>query len=90
MDKKLQKGETCFCSSENILAIKYYDKKNIYIILTMHTEDFIDVPKRYIKQEIVRKPGCIHNYNNFMDAVDMKIYGCSRWMKYYSINLENN
>lgn len=54
MDEKLQKGEACFRSSENILAIKNYDKKDVDMISTMHTEKFVDVPKRYNKQEIVQ------------------------------------
>lgn len=70
MNEKLQKEEACFRSSENILAIKYYDKKDVYMISTMHTEEFVDVPKRYNKQEIIRKSACIHNYNNLMGAVD--------------------
>lgn len=70
MDEKLKMGEACFRSSENILAVKYYDKKDVYMISTMHTEQFVDVLKCYNKQEIIRKPACIHNYNILMGAVE--------------------
>jgi len=70
MNEKLQKKEAYFCSSVNMLAIKWHDKKDVFMISTMHTEEFVDVPRRYRKQEIVQKPACVHDYNKLMGAVD--------------------
>lgn len=38
------------------------------MISIMHTEEFVDVPKRYRKEEIVQKPACVRDYK--LDAVD--------------------
>jgi len=70
MNEKLQKREACLRSSANILFIKWHDKKDVFIISTMHTKEFVDVPRRYKKQEIIQKPACVHDYNKLMDAVD--------------------
>lgn len=69
MNEKLQKGEACFRSSVNMLAIKWQDKKDVFMISTMHREEFVNVPKHW-KQEIVEKPVCVHDYNKLMGAVD--------------------
>lgn len=40
------------------------------MLSTMHSDEFVSVPKHSRKEEIVRKPACIHDYNTFMGAVD--------------------
>jgi len=70
MNEKLQKEEACFRSSVNMLAIKWHDKKDVFMISTMYTEEFVDVRRHYRKQEIVQKPACVHDYNKLMGAVD--------------------
>ena len=69
MHEKLKKGEACFRSA-NMLAIKWQDKKEVFMISTIHKEEFVDVPKHYSVQEIVQKPLCVHDYNKLMGAVD--------------------
>jgi len=65
MNKKLKKGEAYFRSSANMLArIKWQDKKEVFIISTIHKEEFVDVPKHYSAQEIVQKPSCVHDIIN--------------------------
>jgi len=49
MNEKLQKGEACFRSSVNMLAIKWHDKMDVFMISMMHTEEFVDVPRDYKK-----------------------------------------
>jgi len=83
MNEKLQKREACFRSSVKMLAVKWHDKKDVFMILTMHTQEFVNVPRRYRKQKIVQKPTCVHDYK-LMSAVD-KTDG-----KHYSINSQNN
>ena len=70
MNEKLQKGQTCFRSSVNISDIKWHDRKEIFIISTIHTEEFVDVLKHYSAQEILQKPSCVHDYNKLMGAAD--------------------
>ncbi|KAK2578713.1 hypothetical protein KPH14_000840 [Odynerus spinipes] len=70
MDEKLKKGEACFRSAGNMLAIKWQDKKEVWMISTVHKAEFADVKKRYSTQNIVQKPSCVLEYNKLMDAVD--------------------
>lgn len=46
------------------------DKKEVFMLFTMHSDELVIVPKHSIKEEIVQKPAYIHDYNNFMEAVD--------------------
>lgn len=70
MDEKLKKGEACFRSSGNMLVMKWQDKKEVFMISTIHKAEFVDVEKRYSTQEIVQKPSCVLEYNKLMGAVD--------------------
>ena len=93
MNQKLQKGEPCFRTSANILAIKrHYKKKEIFIISTIHTEEFVDVPKHYSAQEIFQKLSCVHDYNELMGAIDMVISTINsrkttKWYKKYFFHM---
>lgn len=55
MNEKLQKEEACYHSSSNMLAIKWHDKKEVFMISTAHTEEFVDVQKHYSAHEIFQK-----------------------------------
>lgn len=70
IEKKLKEGEVTFLSSDNLLVMKWKDKKDVYMLSTMHTEEFVNVPKRYRKKKIVQKPSCVCDYNKFMRIVD--------------------
>lgn len=70
MMEKLKKGQVCCRYSRNLLAMKWMDKKEVFMLSTMHSDEFVSVPKRSRKEEIVQKPACIHDYNSFMGAVD--------------------
>lgn len=74
-EKHLKKGEACFRSSNSLLAMKWLDKKEVYMITTMHTADFAAV-SRYKGLQSVAKPVCVIDYNKSMgiiDKVDMVI-----------------
>lgn len=43
MDEKLKKGEACFCSARNMLAIKWQDKKTVWMISTVHKAELVEV-----------------------------------------------
>lgn len=70
MMEKLEKGQVCCRYSRNLLAMKWMDKKEVFMLSTMHSDEYVSVPKRSRKEEIVRKPACVHDYNSFMGAVD--------------------
>lgn len=54
-----KKGEVTFLSSDNLLAMKWKNKKNIYVQKSY---------TYYKKEEITQKPFCI--YNKFMEIVE--------------------
>ncbi|XP_014483478.1 PREDICTED: piggyBac transposable element-derived protein 4-like isoform X2 [Dinoponera quadriceps] len=75
IDDQLKKGEVSFRSSKNLLALKWIDKEEVYIISTMHTADFTTI-SRYGGKQILQKPVCVADYSNSMgigDKVDMVI-----------------
>ncbi|CAK9813141.1 PiggyBac transposable element-derived protein 4 [Anthophora plagiata] len=66
---RLEKGEASFRSSNNLLAVKWIDKKEVYMLSTMHTADFATVSRRG-RERVVQKPVCVLDYNNSMGTVD--------------------
>ena len=60
MDKKLKKGEIDFRTSSNMLALKWRDKRDVFMLSTFHNSEFICTGKKnYKTQEFIRKPKCI-------------------------------
>ena len=43
MNEKLKKGEFSFRRNENMLSLCYQDKKEIYMVSTMHKADTVNV-----------------------------------------------
>jgi len=71
MDKKLKKGEIDFRTTSNLLALKWRDKRDVFMLSTFHNSEFICTGKKnYKTQEFIRKPKCIVDYNLSMGAVD--------------------
>ncbi|XP_042145916.1 piggyBac transposable element-derived protein 4-like [Ixodes scapularis] len=76
--KKLKKGEVESRSSHGILAVKWHDRKDVYILSTMHSNSDMTATgkKRWIKRkgqsdaEDVIKPSCVLDYNIGMGGVD--------------------
>ncbi|KAL6417911.1 hypothetical protein ACFW04_014253 [Cataglyphis niger] len=69
IENKLERGELSFRSSENLLVLKWMDKREVYMISTMHTADVMTV-SRHRGRQSVQKPVCIVDYNNSMGIVD--------------------
>ena len=46
INEKSKKREFSFRRNENILELRYQDKKEIYMLSTMHKADTINVPRR--------------------------------------------
>lgn len=64
----LRKGEASSRSTKNLLAVKWMDKKEVYMLSTMHTSEFATVVRRGGKK--IQKPVCVLDYNNCMGSVD--------------------
>ena len=71
MKEKLKNGEMCFRSSSNMIAVKWEDKREVYMLSTCHSVDYINTKKvNYQTREIIQKPSCIVDYTANMCAVD--------------------
>ena len=68
--EKLQRGQFAFRRNENMLAVRYQDKKEIYMLSTMHKADSVNVNRRNRRNDQIQKPTVIHDYNQKMGGVD--------------------
>ncbi|CAK9834553.1 PiggyBac transposable element-derived protein 4 [Anthophora retusa] len=69
IDERLKRGEATFRSCTNLLVTKWMDKKEVYMLSTMHTSEFGTIIK-HGGTKVIRKPVCVLDYNNSMGAVD--------------------
>ncbi|CAH1972326.1 unnamed protein product [Acanthoscelides obtectus] len=70
-DKKLKQGDTDWRSSENLLAIKWKDRRDVVMLTSMHENRMVTLPKiNRSTYENVIKPLCVLEYNRQMGAVD--------------------
>ena len=54
-----------------MLALRYQDKKEIYMLSTMHKAGTVDVLRRNRREDnIIQKPKVINDYNQKMGGVD--------------------
>lgn len=71
MSEKLESGELSFRSSSNMLAVKWKDKRDVYVLSTCHSADYVTTKKiNYRTGERVQKPSCIVDYTTNMGAVE--------------------
>lgn len=67
---KLNKGETSWKSSENLLALKWKDQRDVYMLTSQHEHEIITLPNvDRITKERQRKPLFVVGYNEKMGAV---------------------
>lgn len=74
---KLKKGEIASRSSRGILALKWSDRKEVYLLSTKHkNEEMTDTEKKRIQKggkaetKNTMKPKCVIEYNHGMGGVD--------------------
>lgn len=74
---KLKKGETSARSSRGILALKWIDRKDVYMLSTKHSNaQMVDTGKKRIQkggkrdEKNTMKPQCVIEYNQGMGGVD--------------------
>ena len=69
MKEKLENGEMCFRSSSNMIAVKWQDKREVHMLSTCHSADYMNTKKvNYQTGEIIHKPSCIVDYIANMGA----------------------
>lgn len=68
IEEKLKKGEACCQSSKSLLAMKWIDRREVYM-MSMHSTDFATASK-YEGKHSMQKPVCVMDYNKSMSIVD--------------------
>ncbi|CAK9832586.1 PiggyBac transposable element-derived protein 4 [Anthophora retusa] len=70
IQNKLKTGEASFRSSRYLLAMRWYDKREVYMLSPFHSEEFVETKRHYQTREIIKKPKCVVDYNKLMRTVD--------------------
>ena len=71
MNEKLKKGEFSFRRNENMLALRYQDQKEIYMLSVMHKADTVNVRRRNRREDnTIQKPKVTDDYKQKMGRVD--------------------
>ncbi|XP_068122164.1 piggyBac transposable element-derived protein 4-like [Hyperolius riggenbachi] len=83
VNKRLKPDESEGLRSEEMLALKYRGKRDVYMLSTIHTPE--SITPRTGAQE---KPKCVHEYSQYMGGVDrndaaMKPYLAARKTRYW-------
>ena len=68
---KLKQGETVFCHKNNLLALKWMDKREVYILSGLHKATNVISKKTNYKGQKVTKPQPVFLYNRYMSGVDL-------------------
>ena len=93
VNTRLRKGEKACLRNEELLAVKWKDKRDVFIMSSIHPDTTVQIAT---PSGLVDKPLCVHEYNLNMGGVDlndqrMKPYLVSRraihWYKKVSIYL---
>lgn len=97
LNKKIKKGECVFRSTKNILALKWMDKREVWMISICHFPNMSDTNKiHYLTKEKIIKPQCVIDYNKTMGAVDKvdqilcnlnSTRKCLKWYKKFFFHL---
>ncbi|XP_046400817.1 piggyBac transposable element-derived protein 4-like [Ischnura elegans] len=70
MEKRLGKGQVQYKSAKHLLALRWCDKRETWMLSTMHTAELLESNKRDHKTgRLIIKPKCIIDYNASMGAV---------------------
>ena len=71
LKSKLNKGEIEVAHTDTWLVLKWLDKKEVYMITTVHETGYSSTGKQHWKtKEDIMKPTCIVEYNKNMGGVD--------------------
>ncbi|MCG7879142.1 MAG: transposase [Candidatus Thiodiazotropha taylori] len=79
--QRMLQGDSIFRRREDLLALKFYDKREVHMLSTIHTATNAIFDKRDQNGQPKFKPSCIADYCKFMGGVDLS----DQNMKYYSV-----
>ena len=68
---KLKTGEMCFRRSDTMLALKWFDKRAVLMLSTIHDAVEITTGKKDRHGNPITKPECIHQYTINMRGCDL-------------------
>ena len=68
---KLKLGQTVFCHKNNLLTLKWMDKREVYILSGLHKATSVISKKTNYKGQKVTKPQPVFLYNKYMSGVDL-------------------
>ncbi|XP_072007002.1 piggyBac transposable element-derived protein 4-like [Engystomops pustulosus] len=63
--KALKKGESCAYACDELLAVKYRDRKDVYLLSTIHSAECVSVRERGAPADR-QKPVSVAEYNKYM------------------------
>ena len=66
-----KKGDMVFRRNGPLLALKWFEKRSVYMLTTIHDAVLVDTGKVTLENEKVWKPEAVHDYVKFMRAVDL-------------------
>ena len=76
---KFANGDSIFIHEDNIVSVHWKDKRDVFLISSIHNNECADVPKR--KNEIISKPTMIIEYKAYMGGVNK----WDQYLSYYSL-----
>ena len=87
--KKLERGEIAFYSStDELMALKWQDKKEVKMLFSMHTAEMVNIQKKHRNGKNIIKFQCVLSYNEGMGGVDksdqrastyQRVRKCVKW-----------
>ncbi|XP_023288038.1 piggyBac transposable element-derived protein 4-like [Orussus abietinus] len=73
--KKLKPGEYLYRACNGLLAVRWKDKRDVYMLTTKHASvELIEVRDRHDRTKL--KPNCVIEYNNGMGGIDLNDQIC--------------
>ncbi|XP_040210225.1 piggyBac transposable element-derived protein 4-like [Rana temporaria] len=64
---RLQRGESMSLRNNEVLALKWRNKKNVYVLSSIHNDTSVEYQGRHGPIQV---PECMYDYNDFMGGVD--------------------
>ena len=75
----LKPGEMCFRRNDKLLFLKWKDKRDVYILSSIHTANKATKIQRNFRGEQITKPVPVLEYNKYMFGVDL----ADQYLQYY-------
>ncbi|XP_069611178.1 piggyBac transposable element-derived protein 4-like isoform X2 [Ranitomeya imitator] len=70
VSRRLKKGASFSLASDQLLAVKWNDKKDVYMLTTLHADTHVTVRHSGATRD-KKKPVCVTDFNKYMGGVDL-------------------